>query len=206
MFSQWSDSLGLNFSISAFQLYLPIFWKNSFLKVPGSLHSSQWEWIELSMFQHVALKNLLVISWNLSCATLSKVKPACLKVRKLYDLHKPWTPNLVHSSSSFTFGFLLPSSCFPSCLLQLFTSVVKPVSSLMECYFSACGPHLHKKIIRHRKAINFYSWEGPDINKIDKLSNLLSHSADKTCWVDWLLLKCEKNILGKKVWHCYSGR
>lgn len=94
---------------------------------------------------------------------------------------KPWTPNPLSNTSNFTFSFLLPSSWFLSCCLQLFTSVVKPVSSLMKYYFPAYDPHPNKKIIRDRKPMHFYSLEGLDINKIDKLSNLLSHSADKTC-------------------------
>jgi len=51
----------------------------------------------------------------------------------------------------------------------------------MEYYFPACDPHPHKKITRDRKAINFYSLEGLDISEINTLSNLLSHSAEKTC-------------------------
>ncbi|KAK2539696.1 Cacna1c [Columba guinea] len=86
---------------------------------------------------------------------------------------------------NFAFAMLTVFQCitmegWTDVLYWLFTSVVKPVSSLMKYYFPACDPHPNKKIIRDRKAMHFYSLEGLDINKIDKLSNLLSHSADKS--------------------------
>lgn len=168
----WSNSPALNLSISASQLCLLTFKKKKnkthptlerYLEIPRSPHSSPWEWRELSTFQHVALKNIAVTSRNhcLSCATVCKVKAACLKVGKLCDLPQA----LIHF---IALQILTSVSCFllRASLCRLSTCVGKP----------ACDPPPHKNIIRGRKAVNFYFLKGLGITKINTLSYLLSLS------------------------------
>lgn len=92
--------------------------------------------------------------------------------------HKPWTLNPL--KWHFKFYLQFPASFFTLPLMSPSAFHICSVS-FMEYCFPACDPHANKKIIRDRKAINFYSLEGLDINKIDTFSNLLSHSTDKIC-------------------------